>query len=98
MKLAERLAKELNENCEPVEAVKVSEGMNGHDSMNIMLKDGHRVNVHCSFDIFKNQYQDAGMVDDIEKQAMVREMLKPEMEKFCKAAAEKLKALSNLEG
>ena len=94
MKLADKIIE--THDCVQEAPLRSNESMGSSDRINVRLEDGHEVGVHCSMDIYKGYGGDGQKVDDVDKQAMVRNLLKPELDAFMKSAAEKLKSLAKL--
>jgi hypothetical protein len=96
MKLAQKILEHYGE-AVSVEA-KQNEAMRSSDSINVELGDGHLVSVNYNFEIFQRRDDGDEFIpfDDIEKQAMVKALLKFDADTFMRAAASKLDSLQKL--
>lgn len=91
-----KIAEQLVERCEKVNG-SISEGMGSSDHCRVKLEDGHCISVHVNCDIYKGDYpHDRNHVDDVDKQAMIKEMIKADIEAFNKAISAKLKQIAKL--
>lgn len=93
-----KLAEQLLSSCEKEVAVTSNnESMGGSDRISVKLADGHEINVHCSVDIYKCFYPDnQERVDDVEKQAKIKQAISADMDTFMQAVASKLKTMTGL--
>lgn len=88
-KLAEKLTEMYGEVCK---SEPVRESSHASEGMEVRLSDGHCVSFNMHFNIRKGYYDhNTQDVTDIEKETMVKALVKEEMDKFNKAVADKLK-------